>query len=197
MRISPLVPLLAALAAASAGPALAWEPGADAQSTLRAGGAYADVDPAPDGAGLIRAAVDIPAPPKVVWKVMTDCRETPKLIVSAEPCRVMSSGPGWDVREQTTRGGLFVPTIHNIYRSDYQPFSLIRFHKVGGDLKVEEGEWRLEPLNGGRATRVIYVNRIAANILAPASMVRAGLKSDTPKVLMNLRRESVAKRASS
>ena len=65
---------------------------------------------------------------------------------------------------------------------------------MGGDLKVEDGEWRLEPLNGGRGARVIYVNRIAANILAPAALVRAGLKNDTPKVLLNLRRESMAAR---
>ena len=62
------------------------------------------------------------------------------------------------------------------------------------DLKVEEGEWRFEPLNGGRGTRVIYVNRIAANIMAPAMLVREGLRNDTPKVLMNLKRECMAAR---
>jgi uncharacterized protein YndB with AHSA1/START domain len=174
--------------------AAAWEPDGAARASMRSNGAWADVQPAPNGAGLIHGAVDIAAPPQLVWRIMTDCRETPKLITSADPCRVMSSGPGWDVREQTTRGGLFVPTIHNIYRSDYQPFTLIRFHKVGGDLKVEEGEWRLEPLNGGRGTRVIYTNRIAANILAPDALVREGLRRDTPKVLLNLRRECLAAR---
>jgi hypothetical protein len=197
VRASPVFSILVAVAVLAATRAMAWEPGTDAQPTLRAGGAYADVDAEPEGVGLIHGVVDIPAPPRVVWRVMTDCRETPKLIASAAPCRVLSSGPGWDVREQVTRGGLFVPTIHNIYHSDYQPFTLIRFHKVGGDLKVEDGEWRLEPLNGGRATRVIYINRIAANILAPAALVRAGLRNDTPKVLMNLRRESMAARGAS
>ncbi len=93
---------------------------------------------------------------------------------------------GWDVREQVTHGGLFTPTIHNVYRSDYQPFSVIRFHKAGGDLKAEDGEWRLEPLGAGGGVRVIYINRVAANIWAPAALVRLGLQNDTPKVLMNL-----------
>jgi hypothetical protein len=194
VRVSLAVPILVAMAVLAATRAIAWEPGAEAQATLRAGGAYADVEAEPQGVGLIHAAVDIDATPRVVWRVMTDCRETPKLIASASPCRVLSSGPGWDVREQVTRGGLFTPTIRNIYRSDYQPFGLIGFHRVGGDLKVEDGEWRLEPLNGGRATRVIYVNRVAANILAPAVLVRAGLRNDTPKVLLNLRREAMAQR---
>ncbi|HEY2707824.1 MAG TPA: SRPBCC family protein [Caulobacteraceae bacterium] len=181
----------------SATRAVAWEPGAAAQATMRTGAAYAEVnaDPQP-GVGLIHAAVDIPAPPQRVWRIMTDCRETPKLITSADPCRVISADPhgAWDVREQVTRGGLLVPTIHNVYRSDYQPYTSIRFHKVGGDLKVEEGEWRFEPLNGGKGTRVIYVNRVAADILAPDIVLRAGLRSDTPKVLMNLKREVMAAR---
>jgi hypothetical protein len=125
---------------------------------------------------------------------MTDCRLASKLVVTVTSCKVLQSDPNarWDVREQVTRGGLFFPSIHNVFRSDYQPYSLIRFHRLSGDLKIEEGEWRLEPLAGGAGTRVTYINRVAVNLFAPAFMVRAGIKRDTPKVLMNLRRESVA-----
>ena len=51
---------------------------------------------------------------------------------------MLSADPAgaWDVREQVTHGDWIVPTIHNVYRSDYQPYAAIRFHKVGGDLKV-------------------------------------------------------------
>jgi uncharacterized protein YndB with AHSA1/START domain len=188
--------LILAIPAASlaATPAGAWEPDGVAQAAMHADGAWAEVEAEPDGVGLIHGAVDIAAPPKLVWRIMTDCRETPKLITSADPCRVLSADPAgaWDVREQVTHGDWIVPTIHNIYRSDYQPYTAIRFRKVGGDLKVEEGEWRFEPLNGGRATRVIYTNRIAANIVAPGPLVREGLRRDTPKVLLNLRRECMA-----
>jgi len=192
--IVSLVVAVAVLVAAKVSAAVpAWEPDAGAQALLRSGGAYADVSPEPEGVGLIHAAIDIAAPPQLVWRVMTDCRETPKLIASADPCRVLQSGPGWDVREQVTHGDLIVPTLHNVYRSDYQPFTAIRFHRVAGDMKVEDGEWRLEPLDGGSATRVIYVNRVAAPILAPDFLVREGLRRDTPKVLLNLRRECVGR----
>jgi uncharacterized protein YndB with AHSA1/START domain len=191
MRASPIAALIAAAAALTASQALAWDPPAAAMASLRSGGAWADVAAEPQGVGLIHGVVDIAAPPQAVWRVMTDCRETPKLIASADPCRVISADPkgAWDVREQVTRGSLLTPTIHNVYRSDYQPYTLIRFHRVGGDLKLEDGEWRLVPLNGGRATRVLYTNRIATNLLAPAALVQAALKNDTPKVLLNLRRE--------
>jgi uncharacterized protein YndB with AHSA1/START domain len=143
-----------------------------------------------DGAGLIHAAVDIPSPPRAVWAVMNDSRLISKLITSAISCRVLQGDAergGWDVKETVTKGNFFIPSIHNVYRSDYQPYTLIRFRKAGGDLRLEEGEWRLEPLDGGAGTRVLYENLVAANIMAPAPLVREGMRRDTAKVLINLR----------
>jgi len=185
-----LAPLVMGLAPATPN----WEPPRDVQRQLLGGKAWADVLPDTDGAWLVHAAIDIPAPPKTVWAVMTDCRFAARLVTTLTSCKILSGGPdkGWDVREQVTRGNVFLPEIHNILRTDYQPFTVIRFHRAGGNLKAEDGQWRLEPLNGGAGARVIYVNRVAVNILAPAFMVRAGMKRDTPKVLINLKRESLA-----
>jgi hypothetical protein len=184
---------LAGLFAASA--VLAWAPTDDQARGLGDGKPISEVEAAADGAGLVHAAIEIPAPPKTVWTVMNDCRLIKKLIASATDCKILQGdavNAGWDVRETVTKGNLFVPTIHNIYRSDYQPYSLIRFKKVGGDLRVEEGEWRLEALNGGTATRVIYTNLVAANVMAPAPLVREAMRKSTAKVLVNLRRESLS-----
>ncbi len=186
--------ILATVLLASASGAMAWAPNAQAQRELVRGAAWAEVLPAPGGAAFIHAAIDIAAPPKTVWAVMTDCRLAARLVVTVTLCKVVQGDQrgGWDVREQVTRGNLFVPAIRNVFRSDYQPYTLIRFHRIGGDLKIEEGEWRLRALDGGAATEVTYVNTVAANITAPAFIVRAGMKGDTAKVLINLRRESVA-----
>lgn len=184
----------AALAAAPTLPA--WSPSPAAAVQLSHGQAWAEVLAAPDGAGLIHAAIDIAAPPGAVWRVMTNCAFARQLVTTVTSCRILRADPGgaWDVREQVTRGSLMVPQIHNIFRSDYEPFARIRFRMVGGDLKAEDGEWRLEPLNGGAGTRVIYINHIAADILAPAALVREGMRRDTPKVLINLRRVCLAGR---
>ena len=194
MKLSPAVCAVYAAVVMLATAASAWAPDMKVDRQLRQGQAWAEVLPDRDGAGLIHAAIDIAAPPKTVWSIMTDCRLAAKLVSSVTSCKVLQSDPraGWDVREQVTRGGLFFPSLRNVFRSDYQPFSLIRFHRLAGDLKIEEGEWRLEALNGGAATRVIYVNRVAVNLFAPAFLVRAGIKHDTPQVLLNLRRESLA-----
>ena len=181
------------LAAGSAAANLTWAPGGQIQRTLAEGRPYAEVSPADGGAGLIHAAVDIAAPARVVWEVMRDCRLASRLVSTVTSCKVLQSDDahGWDVRETITRGNIFIPSIHNVVRADYQPYSSIRFHKVGGNLKQEEGEWRLEPLAGG-GTRVIYVNLVAANLLIPAPLVREGMRRDMAKVLLNLRQLAVS-----
>jgi hypothetical protein len=186
--------LFAAACAASslaATAALAWAPTVSGDRDLKAGQPVSEVEAAPDGAVLIHAAIDIPAPPKVVWAVMNDCARANHLVVTVTSCRILQSDPahGTEVRETVTKGNFIVPTIHNVVAENLQPYTLIRFKKAGGDLKQEAGEWRLQPMDGGAATRVIYENLVAADILAPASLVRAGMRRDTAKVMMNLKHE--------
>ena len=183
---------LLAMPTASAAPA--WAPSSSAQRLLGEGQAWSEVSSSTDGANLIEAAIDIRAPARTVWSVMNNCSLMKRMVASTTLCRTLQGDQkiGWDVREQITKGNFFVPTLRNVVRNDYQPYSLIRFHRVGGDLRIEEGEWRLETLDGGATTRVIYINRVAVEILAPGPLVRAGLRRDTAKVLVNLRRESLA-----
>lgn len=183
--LATLVALSASVAAHAAPlPAAASKP-------LKAGLPWITVTLDKDGeAALIHAAIDIPAPAERIWKAMTDCRYAARLVTNVTRCRVLAQGPGWDIREHVTAGNMFLPTIRNVFRSDYEPYRRIRFQRVDGDLKAMQGEWGLTALNEGRWTRVTYENRLSARILAPAAMVRAGLRKDTPKVLVNLRNVS-------
>jgi len=183
--------LVCALAATSSS---AWAPDAAAQKRIAGGQAWADVSTDAEGAATIHSEVDIAAPPRLVWSVLNDCARAPRMIGNLERCVVLQGDmrKGWDVREQDSKGNLFVPELHNIVRADYTPYTLVRFRRAGGELMIEDGEWRLEPIDGQSATRVIYINRVKARILAPAFLVRAGLRVSTTKVLMNLRRECLS-----
>ncbi len=169
--------------------AVAWSPAGEAVATLTTGRPWVSVtvDPSSEAA-IIHAAIDIPAPPQKVWAAMIDCRNAARMVTNVTRCQVLSQGPGWDVREHVTRGGPLIPSIRNVFRSDYEPYRRIRFHRVEGDLRTMEGAWGLIPLNGGKGTRVTYENRLSVRILAPPALIRAGLRKDTPRVLENLRR---------
>jgi uncharacterized protein YndB with AHSA1/START domain len=171
--------------------ALAFELSPKAQTALAKGEAFAEVAPDPDGiSGRVKAVVDIDAPPERVWRIMTDCASAKVMIATLASCRILQGeqARGWDVREHVTRRNLIFPGMRIVFRSDYEPFERIRFRLVEGDLKVEQGEWRLQALDGGRRTRVFYDNRLAVDWPVPKALMREALRKDTPKVLMNLRR---------
>lgn len=175
-----------ATAATAAPPPFASPAAAD---TLTAGRPWISVTLDPDGeAALINAAIDIPASPERVWRTMTDCDATRKMIKSLVRCRVTQAGDDWDIREHVTSGGPLWPSFHYVFRSDYQALRRIRFRKLDGNLKTFEGEWALAPRDGGRVTRVTYRSRVSAAIFAPPILIRAGLRRDTPRVLEILRR---------
>ena len=189
--------ILLCLAASVAEAAVAsWSPGPSALPLLNRGQVFIEVIGEADNRhGVIHAAIDIAAPRERVWRVMTDCARLPALMQNST-CRVVSGDiqSGSDVREQVSAGNLIFPRMHNVVRSEYTPYSLLRFRRAGGDFRTLEGEWRLEPINNGAGTRVIYVNRLAVNLPIPAPLMREGMRRDVPRMLLNLRRESLSGR---
>lgn len=185
------ISVVLAIWAACAASAHAFDLTPKAQSALKRGEAYAEVTPDPDGvAGHVRAVIDIDAPIQKVWRTMTDCAAAKAMISTLTGCRVVEGDQarGWDIREHITRRNLIFPGMRIVFRSDYEPYNLIRFRLVEGDLKIQQGEWRLQGLDGGRRTRVFYENRLAVDWPVPKALMREALRRDTPKVLMNLRR---------
>jgi len=185
--------LLVIAALASAWPASGFDLSARAEALLDRGRPYADVTPDPDGSsGRIRAAIDIAAPPQAIWSVMTDCDLAPKMVANLKSCRILERDPQgrWDIREQISKM-TFVPSVRSVFREDFEPPRRMTFHRVGGDLKVLEGEWLLTP--HGALTRVTYEARVAAPFSVPGWIARLALRHDVPMALLALRRESVAR----
>jgi uncharacterized protein YndB with AHSA1/START domain len=183
------------LAAAAAGAVLLY-----AAAGALAGDARAptiDVVAGPgDGSQIVHAAVEIAAPPRIVWGLMTDPVAAPRLVVNMQVSRTVEHDLAgrFDVRGQISKGGLF-PSVRTVVRTDYLPPDRIRFHRVDGDIKQLDGEWRLTPLDGGARTRLTYESRITPPIAAPGVMVRAALRKDMPRNLANLRDASEARAA--
>jgi carbon monoxide dehydrogenase subunit G len=146
--------------------------------------------------GDIRAQVDIAAPPATVWKVLVDCGQVAHLMVGAKSCKVLQHDPAghWDVREQVSQGAL-LPAIRTVLRSDYDAPRTVHFHRIDGDLKVLEGDWKLEPLDSGLRTRVSYDSRVTAPFGLPAFIARSVLRKDFPKTMNNLRNACEAAQA--
>ncbi len=190
MRLT--LPILLAGLALSAGPASAdWAPDGPALGQLARGGVHAEVHPDGDGvSGVVFGAVEIAASPDVVWRTITDCGRAAHMAPNIRSCRITGRDPDgrWDVREMVVRSGL-LPSFRTEFRSDFTPLRSIRFRCTAGDIRYCKGEWRLEPLSGGR-TRVTYENRASSPFPAPPVLARAAMRLDLADALRALRREA-------
>jgi hypothetical protein len=182
--------LLVLLAAVSVATAVCAAPPLTSNDVLLPGGPpLVEVRADPDGeSGLIRGAIDIAAPPEVVFAVVTDCGLAAKMVSSLKSCRILQRDAAgrWDVREQVSKM-TFLPSVRSVFRSDYEPPGGVRFHRLDGDLKVYEGEWRIEPLAGG--SRVTYVARVSTPFRVPGPLARVGLRMAVRQALLALRSE--------
>jgi uncharacterized protein YndB with AHSA1/START domain len=191
MRVVVLASLCASLAlCAPAHAAIAIDASAEARLAAGAVLVEAMVDEAEEAA-RVSAVIDIAAPPATVWAVMTDCPRAPKFVPDLVSCRILESDPNgaWDVREHIVDWTWFLPNVRNVFRSEYEPPRVLRFKRVDGDMARSEGEWRLEPLNGGTATRLSYTALLSPKSWIPPSMALSSVMNDVPKVLSALRRE--------
>jgi uncharacterized membrane protein len=130
----------------------------------------------------IRGSIAIAAPPMAVWKVLNDCPRMPKIIPHLESCRVLEKDPAghWDVTENVVNPPL-LSRVRTIMRNTLEPGKRLAFKLVRGDLRVSEGEWRLEA--AGKGTMLIHDAVVAPNFFAPQFVLEQAIKTDFPNVL--------------
>ena len=170
-------------------PAPAW------RRRVEAGGVALEVHAEPGGrGGQVRAMIDIAAPPQAVWAAILDCERAARMTPSVKRCTVLERDATGriELREHVVKWGFLLPALHSVSRLTLEPFRRIGFRCEGGDIKDCEGQWLLEPLGGGRATRVTYENRATAPFGLPDGLATMAMRRDVPAALRALRRESVA-----
>jgi len=182
---------VAAIVLGSASSAFAWTPTPDAIATAQKGKVWYLVTPDQQaGVQLARAVVDINAPPAVIWKLMTDCAAVRRIIPNNLGCRVLDRKPGSEVVEQILKTPL-MPNVRSVFRQDMEPQKRLAITRIDGDLKVFNGEYRLQALPGG-GTRVSQELRMQPGFPAPGPLVRNFLRGEVSDGLANLKRESEA-----
>ena len=180
-----------------ASPAFAWgqEVNPDWLRKIESGDIALEAHTDPSGrGGEVRAMIDIAAPPRAVWTTILDCERAARMTPSVKRCTVVSrdASDRSELREHVVKWSFLLPALHSTSRLTLDPYRRIAFRCEGGDIKDCEGQWLLEPLNGGRATRVTYENRATAPFGLPNGLATTAMRRDVPAALRALRRESVA-----
>lgn len=139
----------------------------------------------------VQGVVDIQAPPDVVWAVIYDCAYAARLMEKLKSCRVLDRDPAgrWDVREHIIQPRIF-PQVRMVMRSEYDAPRGVLFRQIEGNVGGQVGRWRLEPLDGGAATRAVYQNDIVLGLPVAGPVFRQALRTETPKGLARLKSTS-------
>lgn len=140
---------------------------------------------------VIHASIDIEAPPSIVWNVVTDCNRAPKYVPNMESCRIVQREPrGVQIRE-SIHNVMLLPRIRSLSRVEFDNGKRMSFKNAGGDMRIAEGEWRLDPLEKGKATRLRYDAVLALNISVPNFVVENVANRDVPALMKNIEHESL------
>ena len=141
-------------------------------------------------AAHVRASIDIAAPPATVWGVITDCARQPQIVPNLESCRIVKHDPGghWDIREHIINWAALMPKMRTVVRTSYDGIHRMLFKRVDGDMRISEGEWRIEP--AGRGSRLYYTALVAPKFAVPSFMVEHTINNDLPNVLHAIERAS-------
>ncbi|MFZ0845095.1 MAG: SRPBCC family protein [Pseudolabrys sp.] len=174
--------LAAAVIAAGASQARAGDPVVSVETDAKANAAH------------VRASIDIAAPPPIVWAVITDCARSPHIIPNLESCRIIKHDPGgrWDIREHIINWAALFPKLRTVVRTSYEFGHRMLFKRVDGDMRISEGEWRVEPMANAHATRLYYNALVAPSFPVPEFMVERTVHSDLPNVLRAIQTASLS-----
>jgi uncharacterized membrane protein len=140
--------------------------------------------------GTVRAALQINAPPEVVFRTMISCADALQYVPHLRSCRVRARGPddSWLLVEHEIDFGWYAPRIRWVSRADMTANRKITFRQVSGDFRANEGSWELEPSADGSRTLLLYRIYIDPPGYVPNWLARSTFKRELPQMLTDLRR---------
>lgn len=140
--------------------------------------------------GMVHAAVLIHATPEAIWRIVTDCREAAAFVPGLRSCRRVDAAVDghWEDIEQEVHYSWLLPTVRYVFRAEYERPHRIDFHRVSGDLRAEEGAWRLSEMANGAGTLVEYEMYLDPGFWVPQILVKRTLRTDLPQALDALKR---------
>jgi hypothetical protein len=142
--------------------------------------------------GSASATVTIHATREVVWKLITSCPESVKMVPGLEVCDVLETAPdqSWQKIRHVMDYSWYVPKITYVIRASYDPPSKVTIERLSGDLRTLRGSWELQ--KNGDYTVAHYSVDLAPGFWVPHWIVRSVLRKDLPRMLRALRSRAEA-----
>src|SRR6185436_2797041 len=91
----------------------------------------------------VKVAIEVAAPPRAIWDVLTACQIAPEYVPNVVSCRSLEKLDDGraELFVQVVKPAFFLPTFEHVFRLDYDPYRRIDGHRVSGPIAHMEGSW--------------------------------------------------------
>ncbi len=122
-----------------------------------------------------------------VWKIITNYNQANRVFPRLKECELLKSqGNVKIVRHSLNPSGM--PTRFNYIVEVTENYGKeLTWHRKSGDFKEVDGFWRLESLNNGKATNVVYASHVIGTFLQPEILIKRQCKMDMPSTMIALK----------
>ncbi len=150
--------------------------------------------PVAEGGFEVTAAIVIAAPRGLVRETLTDCGEAFRYMPGMRLCKVLDSGPDYDVTRHKIKRYWLLPGADFIFRARYHLPERIDVKLVEGNLRRLEARWSFCAVDEN-TTRLVYQASIEAGWYVSQRAERRTLERDLPEMLRRMKSQSEARRA--
>jgi hypothetical protein len=136
---------------------------------------------------FVTGTVLINEPPERVWPIMVNPFEfLGKISPRMKHVEVVKDQAELSVLK-ITLDVVLIPHFTYVVESKYENGARVSFRRISGILKDFKGAWEVQPAEGGSKTALTYSMYVDPGFPVPQWMVREGVRSELPRVLMALR----------
>jgi len=128
----------------------------------------------------------IDAPVLQVQAVLTDYQQTTRMFPNVKKCHVVEEAGPLKKISFTASAPANLWTFDYVLEVKEAP-GYIEWRRISGAFKKNEGFWKLEPMDEGRATLVTYAKFVDGGLLLPQPLVTRELRASMPEVMANLK----------
>ncbi|HLA37806.1 MAG TPA: SRPBCC family protein [Candidatus Brocadiales bacterium] len=136
----------------------------------------------------VRIVLPVEAEPAVVWKVLTDYEHMAEFVPHMTKCKVIERQGNTVTVEEVFKH--FLVSMELLLSVKESPPNRIDFRLVGGNMKVYDGRWSIEPHNPVGTLLTLEV-AVQPGFYAPRSLVSWILKKSLPDGVLSIREKAV------
>ena len=144
-----------------------------------------------DSMKIVQGQINIQAPPKLVWDVITSYESYPELFDRYKRMDILEKKGDWELHRSEVDYPVFGSRyVVNVLLHE-RPQWRIQFHRAEGTIKHVEGVWQLRQTAPGR-TVMLYSVRLDPGLpFVPSWVVTWGTQTMMPSILRSVAKEAL------